>query len=285
MVPRMLDEHYVIGICTQGTRPTLHLFLEKFGPMLREHEERVRIVIAVNGDGELVLADYPNVSVVREPRLGIAHARNRVLQEIGPNENLIFIDDDEYPDQDWLLNLIAAHNKFPSDLIVGPVREVDSSGNIVADSKIRPISDKTTGTLRKTAPTNNLLIPQAVLSSGFVYFDLFFNHGGSDADLSFRLINRGFKIRWVADAIMYEVQDADRVDVEWAYRRDRRNAAIYSALIKRNSTFQFTVMYFVKKLMQFSVYSILQFTGSSNKRKFKLYKIGLKALFTVKQTG
>lgn len=285
MVLRMLDEHYVIGICTKGTRPTLDLFLEKFGPILREHEESVRIVIAVNGDGELVLADYPNVSVVREPRLGIAYARNRVLQEIGPNENLIFIDDDEYPDQDWFPNLIAVHKKFPGDLVVGPVREVDSSGDIVADSKIRPISNTPTGTLRKTAATNNLLIPYAVLNSGFVYFDLFFNHGGSDSDLSFRLINRGFKIRWVADAIMYEVEDADRVDVEWAYRRDRRNAAIYSVVIKRNSTFHFMLMYFVKKLMQFSVYSILQFTSSSNRRKFELYKIGLKALLTGKQTG
>ena len=45
------------------------------------------------------------------------------------------------------------------------------------------------------------------------------------------------------------------------------------------------IMYFVKKLSQFGVYSILQFTGKSNKRKFELYKISLKALFSGKQTG
>ncbi len=281
----MLDEQYVIGICTKGTRPTLDLFLEKFAPILREHAQNVRIVIAVNGDGDLVLPENPNVLIVREPRIGIAHARNRVLQEIGPNENLIFIDDDEYPDHEWFSNLIAAHKEFPDDLIVGPVREVDSAGQVVKDSKIRPISNLPTGTLRKTAATNNLLIPPTALKSGFVYFDLFFNHGGSDSDLSFRLINRGFKIRWVSDAIMYEVEDSDRENVEWAYGRDRRNAAIYSVAIKRNSTFKFMMMYFVKKLLQFSLYSILQFTGKSNRRKFELYKISLKSLFSGKQTS
>ena len=283
MVQRMLDEQYVIGICTKGTRPTLDLFLEKFAPVLQEHSDRVRVVIAVNGTGDLVLAEPSNVLVVREPRIGIAHARNRVLQEIAPSENLIFIDDDEYPDQNWFSNLIAAHKQFPQALIVGPVHEVDASGNVVVDSKIRPMSALPTGSLRKTAATNNLLIPASVLQSGFVYLDLFFNHGGSDSDLSFRLINRGFKIRWVADAIMYEVEDADRENVEWAYGRDRRNAAIYSVAIKRNCSFKFVIMYFIKKLLQYALFSILQFTGKGNKRKFELYKIGLKALLSGKQ--
>ena len=281
----MLDERYVIGICTRGARPTLDLFLAKFSATLLENQDHIRIVIVVNGDGQLVEVDLPNVLVYREPRVGIAHARNRVLQEIQSDEHLIFIDDDEYPDPKWFENLVAAHKQFPEDLIVGPVQEVDANGNVVLDSKIRPISNVPTGTLRKTAATNNLLIPAAVIASGFVYFDLYFNHGGSDSDLSFRLVNRGFKIRWVVDAIMYEVEDADREDDEWAYGRDRRNAAIYSVAIKRNSTFKFLIFYFLKKLLQFSIYSILQFTGQANKRKFELYKIAVKAMLSGRQTG
>jgi len=280
----MLDEQYVIGICTKGTRPTLDLFLEKFAPVLQEHSDRVRVVIAVNGTGELVLANRSNVLVVREPRIGIAHARNRVLQEIASNENLIFIDDDEYQAQNWISNLLAAHKQFPQDLIVGPVLEVDPSGNVVKNSKLRPILNLPTGTFRKTAATNNLLIPAWVFESGFVYFDPFFNHGGSDLVLALQLINRGFKIRWVADAVMYEVEDADRENEEWAYRRDRRNAAIYPVAIKRNSTFKFLVIYFFKKLFQFMLYSVLQFTGTSNRRKFAVHKIGLKSLLAGKQT-
>jgi len=279
----MLDEQYVIGICTMGTRATLDLFLEKMSPILSEHADNVRVVIAVNGPGELLLADSSNVLVVREPRIGIAHARNRVLQEIVPNENLIFIDDDEYPDRNWFANLVAAHKQFPHDLVVGPVREVDSSGNVVIDSKLRPISNIPTGTLRKTAATNNLLIPAWVFESGFVYFDPFFNEGGSDLVLALQLINRGFRIRWVADAIMYEVEDTERENEEWTHRRDRRNAAIYPVAIKRNSTLKFLAVYFVKKLLQFMLYSVLQFTGKENKRKFELHKIGLKALLSGKQ--
>jgi len=279
----MLAEQYVIGICTMGTRSTIDLFLEKISPLLSEHSDSVRVVIAVNGSGELLLTESPNVTVVREPRLGIAFARNRVLQEIAPDENLIFIDDDEFPDPKWFSNLIAAHEQFPQDLIAGPVLEVDSSGAVVEDSKLRPKSNIPTGTLRKRAASGNLLIPQSVLRSGFVYFDVFFNHGGSDTVLALELINRGFKIRWVSDAIMYEVEDAGRGSAEWVHNRDRRNAAIYPVAIKRNSSLGFVFMYFVKKFMQYALFSILQFTGKENKQKFELHKIGLRALLSGKQ--
>jgi len=278
MVLRMLDEHYVIGICTKGTRPTLDLFLEKFGPILREHEESVRIVIVVNGGGELVLADHPNVSVVREPRLGIAFARNRVLQEIGPNENLIFIDDDEYPDQDWFANLMGTHAQYPNAMIVGQVLEVNADGVVVENSKIRPLRKISEGTSLKMAPTNNLLIPAEILKSRLMYFDLFFNYGGSDSDLTFRLTRANYKIRWSPNAIMYEIEDEERNNPEWAYKRNCRNSALYPLVISRNSSIQYVFLYFIKKTLQVCSFFCLQMFGNRFKKQYFLYKLSIRSL-------
>ncbi len=281
----MLDEKYLVGICTTGTRPTLQKFLEKFQPVLAENPNHVRVVIAVNGTGEFHSPDMAQVQIVREPRRGIAFARNRILQERELDENLIFIDDDEYPDDSWFENILSSHKKFPDAMIAGPVREVNETGEVVSTSKIRPIDEIPDGALRKLAATNNLLFPISVFETGLVYLDLFFNHGGSDTDLSMRLRNRGVQIRWAADAVMYELEDADRSDPEWSYRRDCRNAAIYPIAVKRNSRLPFFLAYAIKKFLQFGFYYFLRFLGESHRRKFLLYKISVNSLIAGRQSN
>ncbi|NBU31662.1 MAG: glycosyltransferase [Actinobacteria bacterium] len=276
----MLDEKYVIGICTTGTRATLDLFLDKFIPTLNEHSENLRIVIAINGVGDIEVAQLPNLTVVRELRPGIAYARNRVLQEVNPDENLIFIDDDEYPDEKWFTNLTRAHKQFPTDIIFGPVYEVDDGGEVVKDSKIRPMRNLATGTLLKSAATNNLLIPSNIIGSRHLYFDIYFNRGGSDSDLTIRLGNAGYLIRWVSDAILYEVQDSERSNSDWAYNRNCRNSALYPLVILRNSSVPYIFAYFLKKLFQVCIYFFLQFFGIKFKKKYHLFKLSIKSLLT-----
>ncbi len=281
----VLDEQYLVGICTTGSRPTLQTFLDKFQPVLASYPGQVRVVISVNGGGDFIAPSQPQVHVVYEPRKGIAFARNRILQERHPDENLIFIDDDEYPDDMWFANLIECHKKFPNALIAGPVREVTETGEVVTHSKIRPVDQIADGAARKLAATNNLLFPVSVFETGLVYLDLFFNHGGSDTDLSMRLQNRGVEIRWAANAVMYELEDADRSDPEWSYRRDCRNAAIYPIAVKRNARLSFLLAYSLKKFLQLGVYSVLRFFGDTYQRRYKLHKISVKSLILGRQAN
>ena len=281
----MLDEKYFVGICTTGTRPTLQKFLEKFQPVLERHPDQVRVVIAINGEGEFISPEVEQIHIVREPRRGIAFARNRILQERNLDENLIFIDDDEYPDDSWFENLVGGHKKFPDALIAGPVREVNETGEVVTTSKIRPVDEIPDGSIRKLAATNNLLFPVSVFETGLVYLDLFFNHGGSDTDLSMRLRNRGVQIRWAANAVMYELEDAERSDPEWSYRRDCRNAAIYPIAVKRNAPLSFFLAYSLKKFLQFGGYFFLRFISDANRRKYLLHKISVKSLIAGRQSN
>lgn len=281
----MLTENYLVGICTTGSRSTIDEFLTRFKPVLDKYPNNVRVVIGLNGDGEYLPPKWDQVGIVREPRRGIAYARNRVIQERRDDENLIFIDDDEYPDSNWFENLIASHTLYPDCLIAGPVREVDESGKVIFDSKIRPIDNIPDGALRPLAATNNLLIPSSTFASGLVYLDLYFNHGGSDTDLTMRLRRRGIQIRWAANAIMFELEDTERNDPDWSYRRDCRNAAIYPIAIKRNETLLYFLAYSLKKFGQYSLYFFLRFLSESNRKTFVRHQISVKSLLRGRQAN
>ena len=55
-----------------------------------------------------------------EPEQSIALARNRAVEN-AKGDFIAFIDDDEYPDRQWLLTLFLAFNTFKVDGILGPV--------------------------------------------------------------------------------------------------------------------------------------------------------------------
>ena len=56
-----------------------------------------------------------------ESRKNIALARNKALEHARGNF-IAFIDDDEFPTDDWLEKLIAACDKYRADGVLGPVR-------------------------------------------------------------------------------------------------------------------------------------------------------------------
>ena len=66
----------------------------------------------------------PGVEVVREPRAGLSHARNRALAACADTDVLAFVDDDALAGPAWLARLAAAWSEAPAAVacIGGPVR-------------------------------------------------------------------------------------------------------------------------------------------------------------------
>lgn len=66
----------------------------------------------------------PGAQVLREPRPGLSHARNRALAECADGEVLAFVDDDALVAPGWLTRLAAAWSRAPARVacIGGPVR-------------------------------------------------------------------------------------------------------------------------------------------------------------------
>ncbi len=70
-----------------------------------------------------VVASFAGFGVryVHEPAPGIAHGRNRALDESAGARLLIFIDDDERPCPGWLAAMLATYERTGAAGVTGPV--------------------------------------------------------------------------------------------------------------------------------------------------------------------
>ena len=99
--------------------PMLHRQLEDF-------DEDFEIVVVDNDPAAsampVVEADgSPSVRYVNEAAPGIAHARNRALDETRSSDLLIFIDDDERPLDSWLGAMLSAYRHSRPAGVTGPL--------------------------------------------------------------------------------------------------------------------------------------------------------------------
>ena len=163
--------------------------------------------------------DWPEtwqVRIVREEKLGLSNARNRAIRE-ARGEYIIFMDDDETADPEWLIafeRLIEAHapDAFGGriDVLFEDMRPawladelLGFIGQVNRVETIAPLTDPGTffhgGNFgfRKT-------VCQVVGG-----FDSMLgrkgadNTGGEEVDFYRRLIGSGFKVWWTPDAVIY----------------------------------------------------------------------------------
>jgi GT2 family glycosyltransferase len=180
---------------------------------------------------------FGDVRVVYENNRGYSNVRNTAIRNTPPSSNLIFIDDDEIVTLKWFESLMKKHEKFPNNILFGPVfstseRDVISYRNRFRKQFIRMRDEK----LVKHASTANMLIPGSLLEKGLVNFDPVFNQAGSeDTDLCFRIIKHGYKIRYVKDAVIHEVEKFDRFEKTYLEKRFIRDVSNYSFIIRKNS--------------------------------------------------
>lgn len=167
--------------------------------------------------------DDARVRYVHEPTPGIAAARNRALDEAGPEAVVVFIDDDEQPSEKWLPTLLACWEETCAAAVVGPVvSHFDGPLDpwIEAGGFFRRLRHPT-GTVVTTAATNNLLLDMTQV--GELRFDLGFGlSGGSDTVFTRTLSAGGGRIVWCDEAPVYDLVPADRATRGWVRARASR---------------------------------------------------------------
>jgi glycosyltransferase involved in cell wall biosynthesis len=156
------------------------------------------------------------VRVVREERLGLSNARNRALRE-ARGEYLLFMDDDETPDPEWLCAYERAMEAFEPDALGGRIEVFFEDG-------VRPrwLQDELLGFLGKLdhGEARWLDAPGTPIFGGnFAFrrgvFDTIgdfdarlgrmgkANIGGEDTEIYRRLLAHGCRVRWVPQAIIH----------------------------------------------------------------------------------
>lgn len=178
---------------------------------------------------EVVTPWSDRVSYVHEPQPGIAAARNRGLQaarEAGAAA-VVFIDDDEIPDEAWLERLVGAWLEWSCAGVQGPVEYefdgppdpwVEAAGTF---ARLRHPS----GSVVTDGATNNLLLDLPTLDRHGIRFDPAYGlTGGSDSMLVQRLVHAGEQIRWCDEAVVSEAVPAQRAQPEWILKRSTRTS-------------------------------------------------------------
>jgi GT2 family glycosyltransferase len=181
------------------------------------------------------------VRVIREDALGVSNARNRALREAS-GEYIVFIDDDETPDVDWLRvyrETIETHRPdafggridvmfeaerpaWLQDDLLGFLGKLDHGEARWLNDQSTPIFTGNCGFRRATFERVGTF-DRALGRSGAR------NSGGEDTELYRRLIAAGCKVRWVPQAVIYHRIQSDKLArgyfLDLHYRQGRAEGA------------------------------------------------------------
>lgn len=142
-----------------------------------------------------------------EPRQNIALARNKVVGN-ADGEFLAFIDDDEFPAEDWLLKLFQECQAYKVDGVLGPVlRHFDDTPPVWLKRSrfyVRRVNPTGLPVDWLEARTGNVLLKRCVIGNDPAPFRPEFR-AGEDQDFFRRKIAEGYKFIWSGDANVFEV--------------------------------------------------------------------------------
>lgn len=237
-----------IGTITRNRPLMLQNLLKSYAHMRVPEGTRIHFLIVENNDQATlqgVVAAFcrqvPQCSVRYEiePRLGIAFARNRVLEcAIDAGDDLLtFADDDETVEIDWLVQLLAERDAYDLDIVGSPVRlappapdatlwqKMIWSGMELANrkSEAKYLSKRNSGQMHRIRiATGSWMGNLAFFRRTGVRFDNGLAlSGGEDWRLWADASKLGAKTGWTPQAIAYETVPQDRLTFAYQYRRSR----------------------------------------------------------------
>jgi GT2 family glycosyltransferase len=224
-----MDEKKIIAICVATyKRPELLKNCLKFIGLISVPDNYTPIIIIVDNDsnrsGEASYIEISNNINLEsyyyvEPERGISSARNRLLKEaINHQATFIgFIDDDEFPHKDWLINHMITLNKFNADVVAGPV--IPTLANEPVNLNAINVKFNSGHTPRHVA-AGNVLFKTNLVTEGNLSFDTRYNFtGGEDFNFFDRSSAVGNTHTWAADAIVYEIIPEERRTKKYLFFR------------------------------------------------------------------
>jgi len=166
-----------------------------------------------------------------EPKQNIALARNKAVAK-AKGDFIAFIDDDEFPERSWLINLLKTRKKYNAAGVLGPVVphfEVEPPQWIIK-SRICERPRYLTGTIFKNSKktrTGNVLLSKELFADQKEPFNPEFGlTGGEDVDFFSCMIEKGSIFVWCNEACVYEVVLPDRLEKKFEIKRALLRGAV-----------------------------------------------------------
>lgn len=218
-VAEVATTHIAVCICTYKRPAELARLLKAIEKQKTDGRFMFSVVVADNDEarsGEAAVEEArramsTTVKYCAEPAKGIARARNAVMahaigDDVAP-DYFALIDDDEFPEPDWLLNLLTACREYGVDGVLGPVKRYLAEGapewlkrTRLYDRVVHPTGMPV---VWRGARTGNVLLKRDVIGRDETPFRVEFT-AGEDQDFFRRKIEEGRRFVWAAEAVVYE---------------------------------------------------------------------------------
>ena len=211
--------HISVCVCTYKRPDFLLRELKALSAQQTDGLFTYSIVVADNDrlrSGEAVVeefrksafASHPiSIRYCVEPRQNIALARNKAVEN-AEGDFIAFLDDDEFPAEDWLINLFRACEQYQVDGVLGGVRRQfdETPPEWVAKGEFykRPLRPTGLPVRWTSGRTGNVLLRKTAFPSNEPPFRPEFRHG-EDQDFFRRAIDKGCRFIWCGEAITDEV--------------------------------------------------------------------------------
>ena len=213
--------HITVCICSYQRPEMLRRLLGELQRLETADRFTFSIVISDNDPGETgrpvvesVRFNYPvRIDYVTEPRRSIAHARNAAVAQAA-GDAIAFIDDDEWPEPNWLINHVSALQRPGVAGVLGPVRpHFDQTPPAwVIRGRFCERPEHETGFVMpwQECRTGNVLFKREILSGIDPVFLPEFGTAGSDVNFFWRMMQKGHRFIWCNEAVVYEVVPPSR---------------------------------------------------------------------------
>lgn len=177
-----------------------------------------------------------------EPEQNISLARNKAVEN-ARGDFIAFIDDDEWPESNWLLNLLKTMKEFSPDGVLGPVLPYypDDIPKWIIKSKLceRPLHRTGTALHWGKTRTGNVLLNRNIFESESesAPFDPNFGKTGSEDTEFFRkMVESGKVFVWCNEAPVYEIVPPDRWSRIFYIQKNLRIGGVAGERIRKIET-------------------------------------------------
>lgn len=157
-----------------------------------------------------------------EPEQSIALARNRAISNAS-GDFIATIDDDEFPAVDWLSRAHSYLKESPADGILGPVIPHFPPGVpqwlVKSGLCVRARHASGSRIALRDMRTGNTLFRRSIFIPSGIWFDPSCGRGGEDGDFMTRIVEKGHRLVWCDEAVVYETVTPDRWTARYYLRR------------------------------------------------------------------
>ena len=254
----------LIAIPTYQRPELLKNLLEKLCDIELQPEIELKLIIIDNSNLELnkklvtqiklpFKADY-----IAHDKNGVVHSRNLALQMAKQYDALCFLDDDDYPQPDWLIKLLIEYKNSRADIILGMRKFflADNSTSWYRHNIFQEVTKFSKPKIRtkygvrlQKGGTGNILLGERILQSD-LQFDQRFNFIGSeDLDFFIRAEQQGFKISYALDSVVNCLIRAEETSKAGYRRRAKQFGNSLSHLLAKHAKYHILIFFHLQNIL------------------------------------